>query len=75
MAEWKGSGKISFNTFNTSSKVESKNVDYPSSGDFQSIRTELRDLNGRDVQVKFYMDGDLVTTQMGKDFTGVPMYL
>lgn len=75
MAEWKGSGKISFNTFNTSSKVEAKNVDYPSPGDFHSIKSELRDLNGRDVQIKFYMDGNLVTTQVGKDFTGVPMYL
>lgn len=75
MAEWKGSGKISFNTFNTSSKVESKNVDYPNPGDFHSIKTEVRDLNGRDVQAKFYMDGNLVTTQVGKDFTGVPMYL
>jgi galactan endo-beta-1,3-galactanase len=75
MAEWKGSGKISFNTFNTSSIVESKNVNYPSPGDFHTIKAELRDLNGKDVQVKFYMDGDLVTTQVGKDFFGVPMWL
>jgi hypothetical protein len=50
-------------------------VDYPKPGDFHSIKTELRDLNGKDMQVKFYMDGDLVTTQVGKDFLGVPMYL
>lgn len=75
MAEWKGSGKISFNTFNTSSKVAAKDVNYPKPGEFHSIKTELRDLNGKDVQVKFYMDGELVTTQVGKDFLGVPMYL
>jgi beta-glucanase (GH16 family) len=75
MAKWKGSGKISFNTFKTSSVVASKNVDYPKPGDFHTIKAELRDLNGKDVQVKFYMDGDLVTTHVGKDFFGVPMWL
>lgn len=29
LAEWKGSGKVSFNTFNTSSEVASENIDYP----------------------------------------------
>jgi len=75
MAEWKGSGKISFNTFNTSSIVAAKDVDYPDPGSFHSIKTEIRDLNGHDVGVKFYMDGSLVTTQVGKDFFGKPMYL
>ncbi len=75
MAEWKGSGNISFNTFNTSSIVASKNVNYPSPDDFHTIKAELRDLNGVDVQIKFYMDGDLVTTQVGKGFLGQPMWL
>jgi galactan endo-beta-1,3-galactanase len=75
MAEWKGSGKISFNTFNTSSQVAAKDVNYPAPERFHDIRTELRDVNGKDVQIKFYMDGGLVTTQVGKGFTGVPMYL
>ena len=75
MAEWKGSGKISFNTFNTSSQVAAKDVNYPNPGDWHDIRTELRDVNGKDVQIKFFMDGGLVVTQVGKGFTGVPMYL
>jgi hypothetical protein len=75
MAEWKGSGDISFNTFNTSSEVAAKNVNYPKPENFHSIKAELRDLNGNDVQVKFYLDGELVTTQVGKDFVGVPMYM
>ncbi|CAK7215557.1 hypothetical protein SBRCBS47491_002521 [Sporothrix bragantina] len=75
MAEWKGSGKISFNTFNTSSQVATKDVTYPSPGDFHAIRCVMRDENGKDVQVKFYMDGKLVTTQVGKGFTGKAMYL
>ena len=75
LAEWKGSGKVSFNTFNTSSIVASKDVNYPSPGSFHSMKTEVRDLNGKDLQIKFYMDGSLVTTQVGKGFLGQPMYL
>ncbi|TVY55291.1 Galactan endo-beta-1,3-galactanase, partial [Lachnellula suecica] len=63
MAEWKGAGKISFNTFNTSSVVAAKDVAYASPGAFHAIRSELRDLNGKDVQTKFYMDGVLMATQ------------
>ncbi|KAF2196092.1 family 16 glycoside hydrolase [Delitschia confertaspora ATCC 74209] len=75
MAEWKVSGKISFNTFNTSSQVAAKDVSYRSPENFHDIRTELRHVNGKDVQVKFYMDGKLVTTQVGKGFMGKAMYL
>jgi galactan endo-beta-1,3-galactanase len=50
-------------------------VNYLKPEDFHSIKAELRGLNGKDVQVKFYLDGKLVTTQVGKDFFGVPMYL
>ncbi len=75
MAEWKGSGKISFNTFNTSSQVAARDVTYPSPADFHKIRCELRDENGRDVEVKFYMDDALVTTQVGRGFTGKALYL
>lgn len=75
MAEWKGSGKISFNTFNTSSIVGWKDVNYPNPGDFHSIKSELRDLNGKDVQIKFYMDGSLIATQVGKGYVGQAMYL
>ncbi|KAK1756276.1 concanavalin A-like lectin/glucanase domain-containing protein [Echria macrotheca] len=75
MAEWKGSGKISFNTFNTSSQVKAKDVNYPSPGDFHSIRCELRDQNGKDLAIKFFMDDKLIDTQYGRGFVGQPMYL
>ncbi|KAH7014706.1 concanavalin A-like lectin/glucanase domain-containing protein [Macrophomina phaseolina] len=75
MAEWKGSGKISFNTFNTSSEVSAKDVDYPSPTEFHDIKAELRDENGSDVSIKFYMDGSLVTTQVGKGYTGAGFWL
>jgi galactan endo-beta-1,3-galactanase len=75
MAEWKGSGKVSFNTFNTSSQVTAKDVAYPSPGEFHTFRCELRDSNGKDVAIKFFMDGKLVTSQVGRGFTGKAMYL
>lgn len=74
LAEWKGSGKISFNTFNTSSQVDAHDVTYPSPGNWHSIKAQLRQ-HGADVQVKYFMDGTEVTTQYGKDFVGKAMYL
>ncbi|TAQ89902.1 hypothetical protein B7494_g1770 [Chlorociboria aeruginascens] len=75
LAEWKGSGDISFNTFNTSSQVVALNVNYPDPGSFHTIKGELRDENGEDVSIKFYLDGSLVTTQYGKGFVGQSLYL
>ncbi|KAF2139455.1 glycoside hydrolase family 16 protein [Aplosporella prunicola CBS 121167] len=75
LAEWKGSGKVSFNTFNTSSEVTAKDVDYPDSGNFHSFKAELRDENGSDVSIKFYMDDTLITEQVGAGFTGAAMWL
>ncbi|KAL4939089.1 hypothetical protein BDV06DRAFT_199528 [Aspergillus oleicola] len=70
VAEWKGSGKISFNTFNTSDEVSALDVDYPSPEEWHSVRAEIRDENGADVAVGFYLDGELVTTQYARDYVG-----
>ncbi|KAH9989489.1 concanavalin A-like lectin/glucanase domain-containing protein [Xylariaceae sp. FL0662B] len=75
MAEWKGSGKISFNTFNTSSVLSWEDVTYSDPDQFHSIKCEIRDINQRDLSVKFYMDDSLIATQVGGDFFGKPMYL
>ncbi|OCL01574.1 glycoside hydrolase family 16 protein [Glonium stellatum] len=75
MAEWKGDGKISFNTFNTSSQVEAKDVTYSDPGKWHDVRAELRDENGKDVAVKFYLDGKEEANQVGKAFVGTAMYL
>lgn len=75
MAEWKGSGKISFNTFNTSSEVRALDVDYPGPDDFHKILCEIRDVNGQDVSVRFVMDGREIETQYGRGFVGKPLYL
>lgn len=49
MAEWKGSGLISFNTFNTSTEVDALDLDYPNPGDWHTVRAQLRDHGNGDV--------------------------
>lgn len=75
IAEWKGSGDISFNTFNSSSEVEAKDVEYTSPTEFHAVKAELRDENGADVSVNFYLDGSLVTTQYAGGLVGEPLNL
>jgi beta-glucanase (GH16 family) len=75
MAEWKGNGKISFNTFNASNQVAAKDINYPRPDLFHDIKTELRDKNGKDVEVKFHMDGQLMATQVGRGYVGQAFYL
>ncbi|KAE8443444.1 hypothetical protein EG329_001841 [Mollisiaceae sp. DMI_Dod_QoI] len=75
LAEWKGSGKVSFNTFNTSKEVQARDVKYDDPGEWHSFKTEIRDENGRDLAITFYMDGKEVVRQVGKGFLGKPMWL
>ncbi|KAJ4362934.1 hypothetical protein N0V83_010051 [Neocucurbitaria cava] len=75
MAEWKGSGKISFNTFNTSSSAQTKDVAYPDPGAFHTVKCQLRDNGGGVVQVKYWLDGTEVTTHYGRDYVGKELYL
>ncbi|KAJ5855523.1 uncharacterized protein N7529_009467 [Penicillium soppii] len=70
IAEWKGSGKVSFNTFNTSSEVTALDLDYSDPRDWHSVKADLRDENGSDVSVKLYLDGELVTTQYVRGYVG-----
>ncbi|KAK4163467.1 concanavalin A-like lectin/glucanase domain-containing protein [Cladorrhinum sp. PSN259] len=81
IAEWKGNGKISFNTFNTSSQVKARDIDYRSTnggdGVWRKVLCEVRDSgNGKgDVGIKFWLDGKMVETQAGRGFIGKAMYL
>ncbi|KAL1864180.1 hypothetical protein VTK73DRAFT_6091 [Phialemonium thermophilum] len=74
IAEWKGTGDISFNTFNTSTVVKALDIPYPNPRRWHSVRAEIRDENGSDVSVRFYLDGTLRSTQYGSSYVGVPMY-
>ncbi|KAJ5157459.1 uncharacterized protein N7482_008559 [Penicillium canariense] len=74
IAEWKGTGDISFNT-NTSSEVTADDVVYPNPTDFHTIPAELRDANGSDVRISFYLDRTLITTQYAAGLVGQPLNL
>jgi galactan endo-beta-1,3-galactanase len=76
IAEWKGNGDISFNTFNTSSIVTAHNVPYPNSGSVHTVKAELRaESDGRTVKVNFYLDGTLQMTQFADEYVGKAMWL
>lgn len=70
MAEWKGSGKISFNTFNTSSEVSAVDTDYPHEDEWHSVHAQLRDAGSGNVVTKFFMDGQLLSTQYADGYIG-----
>lgn len=74
LAEWKGNGDISFNTYGMNSVWTTKNVAY-SSSTFQTLTMDVLDYNGVDVQTKFYMNGALQSTQIGKGMVGQPLWL
>jgi hypothetical protein len=74
LAEWKGSGKISFNSLGMNNQWITKDVTY-NSGSWHTLKMEVRDLNGVDVQTKFYMDGALQATQTGNAMVGKPFWL
>jgi galactan endo-beta-1,3-galactanase len=76
LAEWKGTGDISFNTFNTSSEVAATDVDYPDPDSWHTVLAELRDAgNGVDVKTSFYLDGTLITTQVGEGYIDAGFWL
>ena len=47
-----------------------KDVAYPSPDQFQSVRVEIRDQDGSNISVKFYMNDQLITTQYGYNYVG-----
>lgn len=59
----------------TSSEVQSLDVDYPSPDDFHAVKIEVRDEDGSNISVNFYLDDELVTTQYGAEYVGEPLYL
>lgn len=77
LAEWKGTGDISFNTFNTSSEVTAQDFTYstPTTA-WHTILAELRaEDDGSTVKVDFSINGELFATQYGANMVGEPFYL
>lgn len=75
MAEWKGSGDITFNTFNTSSELMGVDVPYSNEGEWHSVTCEIRDVNGEDISTRFTLDGEEIAVQYGGGYVGQPMHL
>ncbi|KXS93420.1 hypothetical protein AC578_163 [Pseudocercospora eumusae] len=75
LCEWKGNGKVSFNTFNTSSQVAALDVPYPNPGSWHSIRSQLRaEADGSTLEISFFLDDQLVATQHGAKMVNVPFW-
>jgi hypothetical protein len=75
LAEWKGNGNISFNSLGVDQAWLTYSVNYPDSERFHDIFVQLRDYNSVDIQIRFYLDGALQTTQIGKGMVGEPFWL
>lgn len=76
IAEWKGNGKISFNTFNTSSSVTAHDVTYSNPGSTHTVKATVRpESDGKTAKINFYLDGTLQMTQFGANYVGKAMYL
>lgn len=57
MAEWKGSGDISFNTFNSSEEVTALDREYVDPGEWHTVLAELRDHRNGDVSCSWVNAG------------------
>ncbi|KAF7300683.1 Acid phosphatase [Mycena chlorophos] len=76
IGEWKGTANTWFNTFNTSSIVQSTIVPWPTDLSFHSLQAILTaESNNEDVKIEFFMDGALKSTQYGEGFVGKPLWL
>lgn len=75
MAEGMGDGDVLFNTYNTSNQIMSASLPWSNPWKWHSVKTEIRDENGEDVNVTSYYDGKLVETQYGASFIGKPLHL
>jgi len=51
----------------TSSSVEAENLEYDSPDNFHTVKAEIRDEDGSNISVKFYLDGALITIQYGSN--------
>lgn len=77
LAEWKGDGKISFNTFNSSSEVAAEDFTYetPTTA-WHTILVELRaEEDDSTLKADFYINEVLFATQYGEKMVGEPFYL
>lgn len=60
-----GDARNWFNTFNTSSAVQSTIKAWPTDGQFHSVKAVLRAVNTADVSIQYSLDGIVQATHIG----------
>jgi hypothetical protein len=55
--------------------VQAHDIEYPSPDNFHTVKAEIRDEDGSNISVKFFLDGTEVTTQYGAEYVGKPLNL
>lgn len=77
LAEWKGYGRISFNTYNSTKEITGQDFDYPKpSTAWHTILVELRaEDDDSTLKIDFHINGEQYTTQYGGNMVGQPFYL
>ncbi|EGN98150.1 glycoside hydrolase family 16 protein [Serpula lacrymans var. lacrymans S7.3] len=77
IGEWKGTNNSWFNTFNTSTVVDTTIVSWPGDYSFHSLKAVLRVIpnNTQDLSIEYYKDNVLEATHIAANFYGAPMWL
>lgn len=55
--------------------MQAHDIEYPSPDNFHTVKAEIRDEDGSNISVKFFLDGTEVTTQYGAEYVGKPLNL
>ncbi|MEU6415253.1 hypothetical protein [Microbispora sp. NPDC046933] len=73
--EFKGDGRNWFNTFRTSSDVDSTVVGVSSPGSWHTYRAWITKVSATDVDIHYYIDGQWKAVHHARGFVGKPMWL
>ncbi|WP_241562262.1 glycoside hydrolase [Streptomyces hoynatensis] len=73
--EFKGDARNWFNTFRTSSDVDSTIVSVSSPGSWHEYRAWITKVNDADVDIHYYLDGTWKGAHRGAGFVGKPLWL
>ncbi|GGO25892.1 hypothetical protein GCM10011574_57720 [Microbispora bryophytorum] len=73
--EFKGDSRNWFNTFRTSSDVDSTIVGVSSPGSWHNYRAWITKVSATDVDIHYYVDGQWKAVHHARGFVGKPMWL
>jgi galactan endo-beta-1,3-galactanase len=74
--EYKGTAENWFNTYkNAQGEWSSSIIDVPDPERWHSYRAVLKKVSATDVEIRYYLDGELMGTHRGADFVGARMWI